>query len=65
MELTSVIIFFGALVSMILWIIKLLLTLSSPKYIFEMSMGAKITINVAMPIILFFIMAISAGIAWG
>lgn len=65
MELTAIIIFFGALISLILWILKLVITLNDPKYRVQMMMGAKVTVGVRIPIILFFIIAISAGMAWG
>ncbi len=65
MELTGIIIFFGALAGFILWVLKILLLLGSADTFIKIYMGGKLTLNILPGIILFMVMAISAGMAWG
>ncbi len=65
MELTAIIIFFGSLIGLILWITRTILFFSNPKTRVHMIMGDKMTINISIPLILFTLLAISAGVAWG
>jgi len=65
MELTASIIFFGALLGIILWIYRTFSFLTDPKTRTGIILGEKVRIGVSTPLILFIIMAITAGVAWG
>ena len=65
MELTAIIIFTGALIMMALWILKTVLFLIDPKTQVGIMMGGHININLTVPLVLFVVIAISAGIIWG
>jgi hypothetical protein len=66
MQLAGVIIFFGALFWFLLWLYKLFIQLASINSYVKQSQGrGSVTINILPGIILFIIIAISAGIAWG
>ena len=65
MELTAIIIFTGALIMMALWILKVFLFLIDPKTQVGIIIGGHININLTVPLVLFVVIAISAGIIWG
>jgi len=65
MQLTATIIFIGALIGFILWIVKTVGFLLSPKTQFALRMGGEISLGIVTPVILFLVMAVSAGVAWG
>ena len=65
MQLTATIIFIGAFIGFILWIVQVVGLLLDSKTQVALIMGGKINIGIATPVILFIVMAVSAGVAWG
>ena len=65
MELTAIIIFTGSLITMALWILKVFLFLTDPATQVSIMIGGKIQINPTVPLILFVVIAICAGVIWG
>ena len=65
MELTAIIIFTGALIILALWILKIFLFLTDPKTQVDIMIGGHISINPTVPLVLFVVIAICAGIIWG
>ena len=66
MQLTGVIIFFGALFWFLLWLYGLFMQLTSINtYVKESQGRGNVTISILPGIILFIVIAISAGMAWG
>lgn len=64
MELTGTIIFFGAIVALFIWIVIIIRDLKSMTMV-QRLLNEKIVINIMPGIIIFLILAISAGMAWG
>lgn len=66
MELAGTILFFGSLLGMIIWLLNAILKLGRKESFIRRELhGEKIVLNILPGTILFIVMAISAGIAWG
>jgi hypothetical protein len=65
MKLTGLILFVGSLTVFVIWLYKVWEVIRSIDTRAKMYLGAKLTINILPGIILFIVMAISAGMAWG
>ncbi len=65
MQLTGTILFFGALIGFLFWLYKVFVELSSVKTYLKIKLGEKLAFNIMPGIVLFIVMAISAGMAWG
>ena len=66
MELTGIILFFGSLLGTIFWFIAAIIQLGSKENFIRRELhGEQPVLNIFPVIILFIIMAISAGMAWG
>ncbi len=65
MELTAIIILIGALIMMALWMLKTFLFLVDPKTQVNIMIGGHIHINTIVPLVLFVVITICAGIIWG
>lgn len=65
MQLTGIIIFIGSLLGFLLWLYRLWKQLGSTDTYVKRTLGGKITINIFPGVVLFIVMAISAGMAWG
>lgn len=65
MHLIGIILFFGSLVALILWVVLVISQMLSKDTFIHINMGGNIHINIFPPLVLFVVMAISAGMAWG
>jgi len=66
MQLTGLILFFGSIFAMFVWLYSLYKTVSSIDILFRKEiLGQKIEVNVLLGIAIFICTAISAGMAWG